>query len=91
MAEIAEELLDDEGKEKILDKVKEIFETNKIPFTTQGLCAFYEGVCLGMAARADDEDGQLPFVLVAGLKLIINERKKNLASKADDAMRENLH
>lgn len=88
MIDIAQEFLDDEAKERLEKKIKKVFASNSIPMNTMTLSAFHEGATLGMAAYSQDKDGQLPFMIIAFTKMMIEARKKDISKLADDAMRE---
>ncbi len=88
MVEVADEMLDDEMREKMDEKIKDVFSGKGIPNTLSHFKAFYEGICMGMAA-GKDEESQLGFILIAVLKSSIVKREKELSDKADTAMGSN--
>lgn len=83
LAEIVDEMIDDEMKEMITSKLKKAFGNEKIPFTTSHLKAFYEGMSMMMAAKGEEE--VIPMLLLT-VKAVIRDKENSVSKVANDAM-----
>lgn len=76
MAEVAEDMLDEEGysltKKNIYERIQDI----GIPVTAASLKSFYEGFTLGMATS--HEDMQLAMLIMVAVRKMIAEKTKGM-------------
>lgn len=89
MAEMGEEMLEDEDREKIEGQLKGIFAKRNLAFNTSNLESFVEGATMSLSAIVSDKSPEMPMMLIMICKGIIKKRKTESKKVAEDSMKSN--
>ena len=92
MAEMGEEMMDKDTRQLVEKKIKGIFSENGIPFSTNSLKAFHEGMVMSMTAiQSENGSAHMAMTLIICIKGMLKKADKSVENAAEQAMNNNLN
>ncbi len=73
MAEVAEEMMDQETLDKVEENLKEVFTSNGLTFSYQAMNAFLHGMEFTMASMGKDHN--MTMMILIALRSMVEKRK----------------